>query len=271
MGRISRNDHRRSTVQDVLGGIKHFVPIFMLAQLRVFMPYRGTIVGPIWITLSMFAWAGLINLVFFTSLGRGDPIYLIYSTLGLVLFSFVQTCAIEGADTYRKSLALLQNSMAPKFSYVLLPIFIGSIFLFFHLPVLVIAFVVSGLPIQGQQFLALIGFIILLISCTGGVLLLSSLCVLFRDLSFGLAAIFRVLLFATPIFWHAEQRDGVRQIIANINPLSHFIALVRNPIVGEPVPDHSFIIAISITLVLWAAGLICFGSIRVNLIALAAR
>ncbi len=57
-------------------------------------------------------------------------------------------------------------------------------------------------------------------------------------------------------------RSGLSEKLYLWNPLTHFIDIVRTPIIQGDAPIRSFVICISITILLWVAAIYLLGKFR---------
>jgi ABC-type polysaccharide/polyol phosphate export permease len=57
----------------------------------------------------------------------------------------------------------------------------------------------------------------------------------FRDVPQIVANILQIMFFLTPIIWRTDRLGGNMQFVADINPLYHFIELLRAPLLGMPI------------------------------------
>ena len=78
-------------------------------------------------------------------------------------------------------------------------------------------------------------------------LILAVLCVFFRDLVQLVSAIMRIMFFLTPIIWLPSMLGSKAEIL-KYNPFTHILAVVRQPLLSEPVPGESWIWIVGLTL-----------------------
>ena len=79
----------------------------------------------------------------------------------------------------------------------------------------------------------------------------------FRDLPQIVSTLMQVVFFATPIIWSTEALSG-NAVLWTANPFYHLIEIVRAPLLGFPVPLHSWLAVAGITVVGWAVTLLMF-------------
>ena len=65
-----------------------------------------------------------------------------------------------------------------------------------------------------------------------------------------------IAFLASPVLW-PQGMLGANELIALLNPFTHFLAIVRDPLLGAPPPMLSVAVTTSITLGGWVAAIIC--------------
>ena len=99
-------------------------------------------------------------------------------------------------------------------------------------PVIVATILLTDVPINVVSLLFVPGLIVSFIFGFGAGLVLGTLTVFYRDLTFLVQAIMRLLMFMTPIFWVLEG-EGLRAKITSFNPIQVYLNVVRAPLLGE--------------------------------------
>ena len=95
-------------------------------------------------------------------------------------------------------------------------------------------------------------------------LLLGLLSARYRDIPQIITSLAQLLFFITPIFWRPEMLSTNRWI-ADWNPIFHLIELVRAPLLGNPVPATSWLVALAVTLSGWLFALAFFARYRARI------
>ena len=73
----------------------------------------------------------------------------------------------------------------------------------------------------------------------------------FRDLEHFVGSITRILIFTTPILWVREERTGVIGLVADLNPLTHYVEIFRAPLMGQEIRPIAWIVVLGCTLLCW--------------------
>ena len=70
--------------------------------------------------------------------------------------------------------------------------------------------------------------------------ILAPLCARYRDLFHAVQTSMRLIFFATPILWMPSS-SGRLMLLAKLNPISHFVAIVRDPLMYDRFPADSWL------------------------------
>src|SRR5262249_61864052 len=68
---------------------------------------------------------------------------------------------------------------------------------------------------------------------------LGIVCARFRDVPPAIVNITQLVFLVSPVLWRPDDVPQSLQLVADVNPLSHFLAIVRNPLLGPAVPIES--------------------------------
>jgi ABC-type polysaccharide/polyol phosphate export permease len=90
---------------------------------------------------------------------------------------------------------------------------------------------------------------------------LAPLCACFRDFHHAVQTGMRLIFFATPILWMPEQ-SGRLAIIAKWNPLSHFVAIVREPLLYNRLPSDSWTVVLAVNAIGLLLGVMVYAFTR---------
>ena len=85
-------------------------------------------------------------------------------------------------------------------------------------------------------------------------IVLGALCARHRDILHLVQAVMHVMFFLTPILYIPKQL-GPKAAVLNYNPFTHYLAIVREPVVNGIIPQLSWTVVICITIVGWIAAL----------------
>ena len=210
--------------------------------------YRRSLLGPLWLTLSMGILVGTLGFLFADLFGRPVREYLPYLALGFILWSLISGLVIDGCDVYIKSKSVILEINAPLSISVFKMVWKNVLVFFHNIWIFVIVAIILGIWPGVTGLLAVPGFFLICINGFWFGLLLGLACVRYRDIKPIIASFMQIAFFLTPIIWKVDQLTKRAEWV-DYNPFYHFIELVRKPLLGHAPEPKSWIIVLAITLV----------------------
>ena len=153
-----------------------------------------------------------------------------------------------GANVFVSHSRLILSVNNPLYTYVLRNIMEHIVKLALHSLVFLAVLPLVDLSFGLQTLLVAPGLLIYLLTALCVVPLMGFLGAKFRNLTHLLRAGMRFLFFATPVFWYADGL-GDRAFLASFNPFTHFLEIVRAPLIGDPLPQLSWAVVLAINAV----------------------
>ncbi|MGM1061119.1 galactan export ABC transporter permease subunit Wzm/RfbD [Saccharothrix sp. Mg75] len=246
--------------------------------------YRRSVIGPLWITISMGTTALALGLLYSALFGQEISTFLPYVTAGFVIWNFIVGCVTEGTDVFIANEGLIKHLPAPISVHVLRLVWRQVLFfahnLVVYLVVLVIFFpelthpyFMEGDPqmhpgISWGILLAIPGFLLIAVNAVWIALLFGIISTRFRDIPPVVHSFINLVFFMTPIVWHTGVLNKVgangdwRILIAELNPLYHFLEIVRAPLLGHEQSWHHWAVVGGFTVVGWGLALLALRNYR---------
>lgn len=211
--------------------------------------YRRSVLGPLWLTLGIAI--SVLGLGFFWStlwkVSLKD--YFPYLTIGIVVWNYIVTNVVESCQVFLQQKAMFRSVAIPPF-LVALRMATKNFFVFIHN--FIIFFLVAwyfSVPIGAVSLLSIVGIALLFINSVLLAVTFGMTGARFRDLGPIVESFMPLLFFLTPVLWRVSDL-GDRAFVAEINPLTHFLALVRDPLLGSVPPLTSYFVGFGCTLLL---------------------
>jgi len=236
----SRGGHSDYLVglKDLWSGIHRTELWWAFAAEEIQQRYRRSRLGIAWVIVSYALFVGAISIFFggFSSKGAGE--FTAYVAMNYAMFSFLVANLTDGCAVFRSSKTWIASVPVPHSVHVLKSV-ARSVFVFaisMVIGFLVVA--VTGHLTAPVAWLALPGFLILLVNAILLQTWLGYIAARFRDLEHLLLSLTRILFFVTPILWvRSEQPEGsLRRMIADLNPFTHALEIFSAPLLGR-IPD----------------------------------
>lgn len=225
--------------------------IATLSWLDIKLRYRGSILGPFWVTMSTGVMVGALGLVYSTLFDQDMHDYLPYLALSLVLWTALSLVVSDACTTFLSAENMIRSMRMP-FSVHVWRVLTRNVLLLLHNVVIVlIVFAIYGVWPGWTGLWALPGLLLWLLDGLAACMLLGTVCARFRDIPQIVASIMQIAFYATPIVWKAAQiRQGAEYM--PLNPFFSMLEIVRGPLYGVA-PER----------IVWASALIYSGMLCV--------
>jgi ABC-2 type transport system permease protein len=221
--------------------------------------YRRSVLGPIWITISMAVTAVALGILYAGLFGNPLEEQLPYILVGFIVWAFISGCILEGSDVFIKNEGLIKHLPAPISVHVYRLVWRQTLLFAHNLIVYVVMLLIFPRSLGWSLLLFIPAFLLLALNGAWVGLLFGMASSRFRDLNPIIGSIVQLMFFLTPIVWIYEDflnspnpAIAERARLAEINPFLHYIEIIRRPMLGQETVWHHWIVVLAITLVGWA-------------------
>jgi ABC-2 type transport system permease protein len=249
--------------------------------------YRRSVIGPLWITISMGTTALALGLLYSTLFHQDLATFLPYVTVGFIIWNFILGVVTEGTDVFIANEGLIKHLPAPMTVHVLRMVWRQFLFFLHNLVVYVVVLAIffptltKPYLMEGDQLLhpgiswtillAIPAMALLVVNAVWVALLFGIISTRFRDIPPVINSFINLVFFMTPIVWHTGVLNQVtngkggtdwRILIAELNPIYHFVELVRAPLIGHAQSWHHWVVVGSFTVGGWALAFVALRNYR---------
>lgn len=223
--------------------------------------YRGSLLGPFWITATTAAMIGGVGLMYSQLLNMSLAQYIPWLATGIVFWGLFSQVITEGCDSFISSGTIIKQTSIPMGTFIA-RMLTRNLISFSHQVLIVLAVVVYfGIWRVSNPLLSLAGLVLVLVNLCWVALATGIISARFRDVPQIITALMQVSLFLTPVFWRPESIRTHRFILDG-NPFYHMLEVTRRPLLGEPVSLHSYQILLVMALVGWVLTFLLFSRTR---------
>ena len=218
--------------------------------------YRRSVLGPIWITIATgttaVAMGGLYSKLFHLQLS----VHLPYVTLGLIIWNLINASILEGADVFVANEGLIKQLPAPLSVHIYRLVW-RQIILFGHnIVIFVVIAIIYPKPWSWADLAVVPALALIVLNCIWVSVVFGILGTRYRDISPLLFSVVQLLFFMTPIIWNentlASAGAGRWGKIVELNPLLHYLDIVRAPLLGAPQEMRHWAVVLVLTVIGWA-------------------
>jgi lipopolysaccharide transport system permease protein len=236
----STSNLHRSAVQDWWDGTKRTDVWWTLAWYDLVLRYRRSLLGPLWLTLSMgimiLGMGPLYGSLFKVDLVRFYP----HLALGIIFWTFFSGIVTESCNVLISSSNYLKQGYFPISIFVWRSISRNVMQLAHHIVLYIPIAIWVGKPLSWSAWLAVPALFLVIINAQALGLLLGLICARFRDVIQIVTSTMQLLMFLTPVFWLPESLPGRAQFVL-LNPFAQMLDVLRTPLMGGTVSTNTWL------------------------------
>ena len=217
--------------------------------------YRRSVLGPLWITIATgvlaMALGGLYSLLFRIPLHDFLP----HVTVGLIIWGFIAGCVNEGSQVFIANEGLIKQLPSALSVHIYRLVWRQFLFLAHNMVIYVLLMAIFPRHLGWDWFLAIPALGLLVINGVWVSLFFGMLATRFRDVAPLLESLIQLAFYVTPIVWTTQTLTAhggaasSRAKLAELNPLLHYLEIIRGPMIGTPVHWYSWVIVGAMTVV----------------------
>ena len=202
-----------------------------LARHDLRLRYQGSVLGPLWLTVSTFVSVIALGGVFTALLRVEGTGYVPYLAVSLVLWNALAGLAGEASQVFTQQAATIRGLPLP-FAVHAARLLLRHIFAAAHAALVLPAVFLWYGVWPGAGLLWLVPGLLLWLGCGFFlVLALGALGARFRDIPPIVASLTQLAFFVTPVLWRAEFLGGHAALMA-FNPCHALLDILRAPLLG---------------------------------------
>ncbi|HIW91923.1 MAG TPA: ABC transporter permease [Candidatus Corynebacterium avicola] len=217
--------------------------------------YRRSVLGPVWITIATGVMATALGLMYSMLFDIAIQEFLPHVAMGLIIWWFIAGCINEGSQVFIANEGLIKQLPSALSVHIYRLVWRQFLFLCHNLVIWLILLVVFQIPVGWEVILAVPGLALLVVNGVWVSMFFGIIATRFRDVGALLDSLVQLLFYMTPIVWmDATLKDRIGELgnkayLAELNPLYHYMAIVRGPMINQPVEMRSWLIVIALTVV----------------------
>ncbi|GAA1714036.1 ABC transporter permease [Dietzia cercidiphylli] len=252
---VSDSHTFRRAVADLRQGLGQRELWLSLGWQDIKQRYRRSTLGPLWITIATGVMATALGLLYSILFQIPLAEFLPHVTVGLILWGFISGCIKEGSEVFISNEGLIKQLPSALSVHVYRLVWRQFLFLCHNLVIWVVLMLIYPRPLGWDLLLAVLGLVVLMVNGVWVAMLFGILATRFRDIAPLLDSMVQLLFYMTPIVWTTqtlyEQGGDIadRARIAELNPLYHYLEIVRAPMIGQPVAAYHWWIVLACTAV----------------------
>ena len=215
--------------------------------------YRRSVLGPLWITIATGVMAAALGLLYSQLFGIDVAVFLPHVAVGLIMWGFIAGCINEGSQVFITNEGLIKQLPSALSVHVYRLVWRQFLFLLHNLVIWLVLLAIFHIPVGWEVLLAIPGLALLVANGVWVSMFFGIIATRFRDVAPLLESLVQLLFYMTPIVWmDSTLKDRIGELgnkayLAELNTLYHYMAVVRGPMIDQPVELRSWLIVIALT------------------------
>ncbi len=230
-----KKESRYAGITDIAQSLKRWRVALYLAWSDTRARYRRSVLGPFWLTLGTAIGVAGLGWIWSELLKIDRAKFIPSLTAGLIVWQFLAGCITESTGLFVKQSIIIRNLQLPYFLHVLQLVFRHFVNFAHNLVVYIAVAVILAVPVTWDTLLVIPGVFMVAMNLLWITLLFGMLGARFRDLEYAVAALLPLLFFISPVIYRPGYLSFSARLIW-LNPLSHFIEIIRDPMLGFSPP-----------------------------------
>jgi lipopolysaccharide transport system permease protein len=241
-GEMSLAAGSRLALRDIADGLRLWHLAWTLGWLDIRLRYRGSILGPFWLTLSSAIMVGSLGFLYSALFHTDVHEYLPFLALSQVLWTFLSTLVLEAGTCFTQAEGMIRAVRMPLTLHALRMLVRNVLVLGHNVVVIVGVDIIFSVWPGWQAFLALPGLAVWGVDALAVALLLGAFCARFRDIGPIISSVMMIAFFLTPVIWQPQQL-GRHAVLLPLNPFYALLEIVRAPLLGHAPSADTWIAA----------------------------
>ncbi|MBV9521068.1 MAG: ABC transporter permease [Hyphomicrobiales bacterium] len=222
--------------RDLIDGARQWRLCHLLATADMRRRFARSKLGQFWIMLSSAIYISAIGVVWSQLWRQPAQEILPYVAVGMMVWQLISGIINDATTTLQASNNFFLNQYTST-SAIIYSVIYRNVFIF-ALNMIFPLLICLGLGVRftTHSLVSLPGAFLLIICCTWMAIIIAIFCARFRDIVQIVSSIIQIVFFLTPILWKPELLPPESRAIVDWNPFAVLISIVRDPLLGRPVP-----------------------------------
>jgi len=257
----SKPQRLQRALQDLAAGLSRWRLAAALARLDIRNRYRGSVLGPFWMTASTAVMVAGIGLLYSTLFKMPLREYLPWLAVSLLAWNTLNQMIADSCMSFISSEGVIRQVPLPYSVHMLRFVMRNAIVAAHSLPLIAVVLIGTGNIPGPEAILVLPGLALLAVNACAVGLFLGMICARFRDIPQIVTNVMQLAFFLSPVLWK-PQLLGDLAVWLPLNPFYVLMETVRGPLVEGGAPPLIWLAAIVYTTVACGAAFAFFVRFR---------
>jgi lipopolysaccharide transport system permease protein len=226
----ARNPQRWGrAMADLTTGFASWRLAWALARLDLRNRYRGSVIGPFWVTLSTAVMVVGLGLLYSQLLRQDITLYLPHLAVSLIVWNTLASLVPDATNCLTSADGVIRQLPLPLTTHALRSVFRNIVSAAHSLPLIIVVFAAMGHWPGMEALLVIPGLVLLGINSFAASIFLGMVCARFRDIGQIVTNVMQLAFFMTPVIWKADLLTNPSLLL--LNPFYPMLEVIRGPLV----------------------------------------
>lgn len=258
----SAGARQRLAVQDVRDGFALWRLGLTLGWFDIRLRYRGSVLGPFWLTLSTGVMVGALGVLYSQLFKMELHDYLPFLALSLVLWGFLASLVTDACACFQQAEGMIRSQRMPFTLYAIRVIVRNVLVLAHNVAVILVVYTAFDVWPGWAALAAVPGLALWVVDGLATCLLLGAVCARFRDIPPIVGSVMQIAFFISPVIWKPELLQGAQAAWLPFNPFYAMLEIVRAPLLGQIAGWHLWASALGYSVLLCGGAWMLFARVR---------
>ena len=264
---VLHSDHsagarQRLALNDARDGLALWRLGLTLGWFDIRLRYRGSVLGPFWLTLSTGVMIGALGVLYSQLFKMELHDYLPFLALSLVLWNVLGSVVTDACGSFQQAEGMIRSQRMPFTLYAIRVITRNLLVLAHNVPVILVVYAAFNVWPGFPAWAAVPGLLLWVVDGMAACLLLGAVCARFRDIPPIVGSVMQIAFFVSPVIWKPELLKGTQAALLPLNPFYSLLEIVRAPLLGGTAGGQIWLSALGYSALLCGAAWLLFARVR---------
>ena len=252
---------QRAAWRDLGEGAHLYKLVAKLGMLDIRLRYRGSMIGPFWVTLSTAIMVVALGFLYSRLFKMNLQEYLPYLSISLILWNSLSGMMTDACNVFIESESMIRSVRMPFSVHVGRMVVRNQMVLAHNVIVIVAVFAWFWTWPGAEGLLAIPAYAVWLVDTFAAAMLLGSFCARFRDIPPIVQSVMQIAFFVSPIIWKPETLGPAQKYLV-LDPFYTLLEIVRGPLLGQSPGLSIWVSALGYSAVVWVLAWVLFSRVR---------
>jgi ABC-type polysaccharide/polyol phosphate export permease len=222
--------------RDIVNGLRQWRLCYLIGSADMRRRYARSRLGQLWIMISSAIFVS--TMAFVWSFLWHQPVHdmLPFIAIGMMVWQLILGILNESTTALASSRHYFLNQYMPASAILFAVLYRNGVTYLFNIVFPLLICLAFGVPFSLSALLALPGLALLFVTCFAFGFVIAILCARFQDIVQIVANVLQIAFFLSPVLWKPELLPPEAQGYLILNPFAVLVAIVRDPLLGRPLP-----------------------------------